>query len=595
MKFYQSYTGSEDVFEKLSADGRVMSPNEGYADGVRVIHDRNTDLYWEVKSPDSGAVNYCQDTYTFEEAGIYAERLNKTSYGGYSDWRVPNKDELRSIIDYSRSGIAVDTSVFENCKAADYWTRNVYGLQPYLAWVIFFGFGSGIAKSMKTGRLVIAVRGGNKDFGSAVLTRFTDNGDGTVTDSVTGLMWQQGENERASQAEAAEICRGMTLGGYSDWRLPTIKELNTILNVDFTGGSWYFKDFFPAEGLTPPLLHYISGSTFMNGYVWVVNFCFGYDGYYGAKDAPLLFRAVRNADGCTCGTTAENKRFIVTHTGETKKYDIFGAETQSEKYNGLDCDRINVPMCFSRTDEGFVSDESTGLVWKLSDGEYTWEQACEYAQKRADGGRCWRLPDREELRSIIVYDGRVPAVNEEYFGGCTADFCWSAQSEKNDSSMAWTVYLGYGCAIAMPKTEKAKVLLVSGEKAFTTKDRFVIADDGTVSDTATGLMWMRDETPLLTLEEALAYCAELRLGGYSDWKLPTVKELGTIINLNEGEKWFFEEVFPNTNIAPQGFYLSSTTFDASFGWGCNFRFGFDGYYADRGSGKYPFRPVRYCQ
>ena len=69
---------------------------------------------------------------------------------------------------------------------------------------------------------------------------FTDNGDGTVTDNVTGLMWQQVPvSETFSWEEAQEYCESLELGGYDDWRAPTVKELFAI--GDFETG-WPFLD-----------------------------------------------------------------------------------------------------------------------------------------------------------------------------------------------------------------------------------------------------------------------------------------------------------------------------------------------------------------
>ena len=123
-------------------------------------------------------------------------------------------------------------------------------------------------------------------------------------------------------------------------------------------------------------------------------------------------------------------------------------------------------------------------------------------------------------------------------------------------------------------------------------ERFVKNGDGTITDKLTNLMWMEEETPLLTQKEALIWLQELDLAGHKDWVMPTLKELATLINLTEGEEWYYKDLFPNTNTKPQGFYQSSTVYGGTFGWGVNFQFGFDGYYADRMSGKYPFRPMR---
>jgi hypothetical protein len=57
---------------------------------------------------------------------------------------------------------------------------------------------------------------------------FVDNDDGTITDNVTGLMWQQGEPGIMPWDAALSYCESLLLGGNSDWRLPNIKELESL-------------------------------------------------------------------------------------------------------------------------------------------------------------------------------------------------------------------------------------------------------------------------------------------------------------------------------------------------------------------------------
>lgn len=57
---------------------------------------------------------------------------------------------------------------------------------------------------------------------------YTDNGDGTITDNVTGLMWQKDPGEKMTWEEAAAMVKDFELAGYKDWRLPTIKELYSV-------------------------------------------------------------------------------------------------------------------------------------------------------------------------------------------------------------------------------------------------------------------------------------------------------------------------------------------------------------------------------
>jgi hypothetical protein len=62
---------------------------------------------------------------------------------------------------------------------------------------------------------------------------FMDNKDGTVTDTATGLTWQQGSSPtKLPLTGALAYCQGLPLGGHCDWRLPTRIELGTL--VDYT-------------------------------------------------------------------------------------------------------------------------------------------------------------------------------------------------------------------------------------------------------------------------------------------------------------------------------------------------------------------------
>ncbi|NIP28031.1 MAG: DUF1566 domain-containing protein, partial [Phycisphaerae bacterium] len=79
----------------------------------------------------------------------------------------------------------------------------------------------------------------NKDYGK---NDFKDNGDGTVTDKATGLMWMKvdsgklkaGKNKdgKLNWQEALNWAENLKYAGYSDWRLPNVKELQSI--VDYT-------------------------------------------------------------------------------------------------------------------------------------------------------------------------------------------------------------------------------------------------------------------------------------------------------------------------------------------------------------------------
>jgi hypothetical protein len=596
-------------FIKLGKGGKSLAGSATWDKGHRLTLDINTGLIWEVKSPKKGDVNYCEERYNWKDAGNkYIKAMNKKKYGGFSDWRLPNKDELRSIIDYGRTGPAVDTRYFPNCKSDFYWTSVPYNMQKPFVWGIFVGLGSGICYTPLSERYVYAVRGGaSKIFGKSETSRFKDNGDGTISDSLTGLMWQKDENERMDWYSALKACGELKAGGHSDWRMPNIKELNTILNLNYNDGWWYYKGFFPANGLKPPLLHYFSSTPYEGIYVWVTNFCFGYDGYYASKTATLLFRAVRNIEQ---PSFKQEQTFKFPDSGMKKCYDdegsIIATPKKGKRFYGQDGSYVMHPLSFSKfTENGveMVKDNNTGLIWEInfSGNRYTWEEAREYVQclnKCAHGGfRDWRLPNREELRSIVDYNGDIPAADKKYFPDVLPEFYWSGDSNNKEPLFAWGVYFAYGCAICYLKSFYYSVRAVRGgySRDFGNPERYNFKDngDGTVSDLNTGLMWKKDESPNLNWEEAMKYCQELSLAGHNDWRLPTIKELPTILDLSYKDgAWFFKEFFPNTQTAPLGFYWASTTYGDTFGWGENFQFGYDGYYAGKKEGRYPFRPVR---
>lgn len=82
--------------------------------------------------------------------------------------------------------------------------------------------------------------------------RFTDNNDGTVTDNCTGLTWQRASAPgEYTWAEALQYCEDLALGGETDWRLPNVRELHSIVDygrdhpaidpVFESGMAWYWS------------------------------------------------------------------------------------------------------------------------------------------------------------------------------------------------------------------------------------------------------------------------------------------------------------------------------------------------------------------
>jgi hypothetical protein len=124
------------------------------------------------------------------------------------------------------------------------------------------------------------------------LADFTrDDSQGIVTDLTTGLMWQDNSDAKTVTKNwqgAIDYCESLTLGGYSDWRLPNINELRSI--VDY-GRSYPAID---------PVFKNVSSSLYWTSTIskgdtsisWGLNFYGGYDDF-SYQDYNFLFRCVR--------------------------------------------------------------------------------------------------------------------------------------------------------------------------------------------------------------------------------------------------------------------------------------------------------------
>jgi hypothetical protein len=143
---------------------------------------------------------------------------------------------------------------------------------------------------------------GEYQMGCPMEGRFVDHGDGTVTDTCTGLMWQKGTvdvngsgaietewpGDRLTWSDALTYCENLDFAGHSDWRLPNVRELQSI--VDY--GRWgpAIDPLFEAE-----LDLYWSSTTDANnpGIAWLIFFNDGTVFGPSVKDDAYFVRAVR--------------------------------------------------------------------------------------------------------------------------------------------------------------------------------------------------------------------------------------------------------------------------------------------------------------
>ena len=134
----------------------------------------------------------------------------------------------------------------------------------------------------------------------SVLASFHDNGNGTVSDTSTGLMWQQdtardggGNYDLMNWEEALAYCEGLSLGGHTDWRLPNIKELDFLVDLSRYNPS-INTVYFP-NTLASNYWSSTTGADYTDG-AWGMYFNGGYV-YCYSKSNYYYVRAVRGGQG----------------------------------------------------------------------------------------------------------------------------------------------------------------------------------------------------------------------------------------------------------------------------------------------------------
>ena len=266
--------------------------------------------------------------------------------------------------------------------------------------------------------------------------------------------------------------------------------------------------------------------------------------------------------------------YVVVDTGQRKCYSD-GGEIQApgpgEAFFGQDAQYHGPAPSYRDNGDGTVTDLNTGLMWQQDPGQkVSFAQAKSGAEKcRLGGHRDWRLPSIKELYSLIDFSGStgrsaaasVPYIDTDHFvfqyGDVTGErhidsqYCSSTEYVHTTMRGNPTVFgvnfadgriKGYPSSTIGPGPGRLKLfycLYVRGNPEYGKND-FVDNGDGTISDRATGLMWMQKDSGSLQAgprgdgklnwQEALAWAEGLEHAGHSDWRIPNVKELQSIVD-----------------------------------------------------------------
>ena len=245
---------------------------------------------------------------------------------------------------------------------------------------------------------VIEPRPGERFYGQDAQYRgpqpaYRDDGDGTVSDLNTGLMWQKAPGPKVTWRQAASGATALRLGGQADWRLPTIQELYSL--IEFSGWTGL-----SAEDSKPYLdTRYFdfqygntdAGERFIDAQYWSAT------EYVGTTmhGNPTVF-GVNFADGRIKGYPKQLPGGHMHH--------MFARYVRGNPRYGVND--------FVDNHDGTITDRATGLMWQQGDSGrgLNWEEALAYAEGLELAGQDdWRLPNAKELQSSVDYT-RAPSV-----------------------------------------------------------------------------------------------------------------------------------------------------------------------------------------
>lgn len=270
----------------------------------------------------------------------------------------------------------------------------------------------------------------------------------------------------------------------------------------------------------------------------------------------------------------------ILNTGQERCYDVRGSEIpcRGTGQDAAEAPGVPWPEPRFRIQEATVRDRLTGLEWtrkvNYTDFPITWEEGLDFVREmnrtESDAGDLWRLPNRRELRSVISYQARNPALPEGHpFQDVFLGWYWTGTTAAINPAFAWYVHLEGGRMFYGRKKELCLVWPVRGEGKGTLpatgqrmcfdsagrpiscvgtgqdgelrmgvpwpEPRFVATGE-VVEDRLTGLVWTRNADLAqrwTTWEEAFQVVHELnrhRTGGRASWRLPTINELESLVD-----------------------------------------------------------------
>lgn len=501
-----------------------------FTDYSSTVRQHAVDLVWQKADSVTQSFGQYGGYLSWENAFAYIREMNREAYGGYADWRLPNLFELGALLDFGQKlpHKLINDLFNPYTQDAFYWSATTRFGSSADALAVMFGNGWTVQKYKLTQLCVRAVRGGPYSTplpsplfptptpdpatargvpktGQTVVyhsseppndsgddgvtqagypltsTRWQQNTNGTVADQATGLIWQQSESsskafggisgaltwEKAFQYVAA--MNESAYAGYSDWRLPNLKEINSLV---LFGGYPAISSLFTVK-LGAGYWGSTTYADLPNGRrSYQISFDEGIMLWINMDESPAptgYVRAVRGSypAGGTTGFPLSGQTNIIHYPSQNDLGDD-GALQAGYPADG---------RRFRDNGNGTVSDRATGLIWQKADsafcpvgewrGRLTWEEAFSYIKemnkRRVSGYSTWRLPNYQELVSLVDFGQFYPALDPLLRSTVQPSLHWSSNTRHAfDNSYHWAINLIQGHGTFFRQTETAYVIGVLG-------------------------------------------------------------------------------------------------------------------------------------
>ncbi len=256
---------------------------------------------------------------------------------------------------------------------------------------------------------------------------YTVNSNGTVTDEVTGLIWARADAGEMTYESAILYCDTLTLGGFTDWRLPNAHEAFSILDQQNNN----------------PAIDINAFTTSAAEYWWTAD--------RQVNDSTKIW--VTNAGG---GIGNHPKSETIS-AGGNKRFHVRSVRSNSAPEM--------VQNQFVVEANASILDQLSGFYWTpLAFGDsLTWENALIYADTCTRHGKDdWRLPNIKELQSINLESWINPSIDPNFFTNAPITKYWSSTTLPNQTGRAWFLDTHFGITTYKDKTARLDVLLVRG-------------------------------------------------------------------------------------------------------------------------------------